>query len=181
VLDFAHRDLEILRPEERVALGYDLRSIAVSMLPLGAGGHGGLTIAPPGAMPDDALRGYQRAIADGLRTLLGRHPEPWPIPAQPALALRPMGSTRRADNKGPRFRVIFQGDERAGILGAVAQLVIEEGDLLRSCRECGRPFVRVRRQEYCSVACSQRTRNRRMTEKAARQNRERRAKGRRRR
>jgi len=166
VLDFAYRDLDILRREERVALAYDLLTLAAHTLPLGAGGHGGPSTAAT-TMSDESLRGYQREIAEGLRGMLDlRNLKAWPIPAQPALALRPMGSSNPEDSRGPRFRVIFEGDERAGIIGGVAHLVIEAGDLLRSCRECGRPFVRVRRQEYCSATCSQKTRNRRMAEKA---------------
>jgi hypothetical protein len=40
-------------------------------------------------------------------------------------------------------------------------LLLSAGENLLACAECGKPFVRERRQEYCSERCSQRVRNRR--------------------
>jgi hypothetical protein len=57
----------------------------------------------------------------------------------------------------------FTGDEeaeQAGIVGAVAQLLLDAGDHLWGCTECHRPFVATRQQAYCSPKCSQRVRNR---------------------
>ena len=41
---------------------------------------------------------------------------------------------------------------------ATATLIQKTGHLLRRCR-CGRVFLRTRRQEYCTTACSQRARS----------------------
>jgi hypothetical protein len=52
--------------------------------------------------------------------------------------------------------MIFTGDEATGILGGVASLLLQVGDRLRAYRDCHRPFVKRKRQEYCSGQCSMR-------------------------
>jgi hypothetical protein len=152
VLAFLKKDLSRLLPGERAALGWDLRVTAVFSLRMGLGSRGGLrsSLQP---MSDEVLAEYQREVREGLRQLLSPDAIPWRLPAAPALS-----RTQRSSG----FEYLFLGDERAGVLGAIANLVLEAGDRLRACRECGDPFVaRENRQHYCTPACSQRTRNRR--------------------
>jgi len=66
------------------------------------------------------------------------------------------------------FGIRFEGDERAGIIGALAQLIQAAGEHLRACVECGLPFVAVKRQEYCWSSCAWRTRNKRRLAKKTR-------------
>jgi hypothetical protein len=97
--------------------------------------------------------GYQREVREGLRGLLSPDMTAWRLPAEPALS-------RKA--RSPGFEYLFLGDERAGVLGGIANLVLEAGDRLRACRQCGGPFVaKENRQYYCTPTCSQRARNRR--------------------
>jgi hypothetical protein len=152
VLEFLRKDLTRLLPGERAALGWDLRVIAIFSLRMGAGARGGLrsSLQP---MSDEALARYQEEIREGLRGLLSPDATTWRLPAEPALSRKPRSSG---------FEYLFLGDERAGVLGGIANLVLEAGDRLRACRECGNPFVaKENRQHYCTPACSQRARNRR--------------------
>jgi hypothetical protein len=152
VLGFLKKDLTRLLPGERAALGWGLRVIAIFSLRMGAGARGGLrTSLRP--MSDEALAGYQREVREGLRGLLSSEMTAWRLPAEPALS-------RKA--RAPGFEYLFLGDERAGVLGGIANLVLEAGDRLRACRQCGDPFVaKENRQHYCAPACSQRARNQR--------------------
>ncbi len=72
-----------------------------------------------------------------------------------------------ATSKRHHFRVRWEGDEQDGIIEGVWNLLIDAGDRIRACADCGRPFVVRKRQEYCSLGCSQRTRNRRKAERNA--------------
>lgn len=153
VVDFARRDLSRLRPEERIALGHDLRWIAFFCIPdaVGIGPAWGDLVDP---MPDRRLRAYQREIAAGLRALVGEGERyvPWRLAGRPVLA--------RAGDRAWGFALAFLGDERTDVLGAVATLLLKAGDRLRACRQCRSPFVaRENRQRYCNALCSQRMRN----------------------
>jgi hypothetical protein len=109
-------------------------------------------------MPASAVREVQRAIADGLREL-AKPGGGWPVPGQDAVVIY------RESARGPwtRFRVSWftSGGDRRTILAAVGRLLLDHGQKVRWCPECGVPFVSTRRQAYCSVRCSQRVRNQR--------------------
>lgn len=148
VLDLTEKDLDMLRPEERVALGYDLRMVATFSLPRRSGPASDLR-----PMSDAALARYQQQIKDGIHGLLVTR-TPWAFAARPILTPEPTTRGRIA------CRLAFRGDEEAGIMAGVAHLIVAVGDHLRVCQECQRPFVATKRQAYCRSVCSQRTRNR---------------------
>jgi hypothetical protein len=142
---FAGRDLSTARPEELIAVGYDLRVLGVR------GWQGERDVGP---MSETDVRARQREIAEGLRSYLTAGS--WKgLPAPKAVFL-----LRGATGRGQR---VWHGDERQMIVNAVAELLVQAGDRLRFCAEsnCGRPFFAVKRQAYCSVRCSQKTRDRR--------------------
>lgn len=115
-------------------------------LPL-TGGRGGLnTSAQP--MSAEVLQRHQEGLATGLRQLLSRAVTPWEVPSRPALIVHP------SPDESSRVRLMFTGDETAGIFGGVANLLLEAGDRLRACRECQQPFVKRKRREYRSGRCS---------------------------
>jgi hypothetical protein len=79
---------------------------------------------------------------------------------------------RRAGGITGRFRLIVTSENAEGstdqfseVVIAVVELLVAVGHLLRICHGaekgegCGKLFVRVRRQTFCSAACSQRSRN----------------------
>lgn len=160
VLAFVDRDLDQLHPEERVALGWDFRAIALPFMP---------DVEIPGVKPglqwsrrhnydattpisEDKLRGYQKQLRDSLAGLFASEPRPWRLPAVPSFTVVHEG--------GGGYYLEFGADEEAGIVGAVALLLTRAGHLIRSCAQCGRRFVGLdNRQRYCSAACSQRMRN----------------------
>jgi hypothetical protein len=155
VVEFSQLDLESLRPEERVAKGYDLRQLAVLGVP--NPGVADSWVCDVGPMPDEALRQYQADIAQGIRGLLANPPQEWSIPAPAEIHIQRF-STAGARKTG--FYTVRQGDERQRILGAVADLLLAAGSALRACAECGRPLVARKRQVYCTQSCSQRARDR---------------------
>ena len=157
VIDFSNRDLALLRPEELVALGDDLR-----MLPrLHAGQHHGQQMAeqrdgrPPGMKPDEVLKVHD-SIWRGLHGLLQEPNEPWAIDAKGVFVERIPGQ----DAKPPQFRFGSLGsDQKSAILATVMGLLLEQGQHLRACESCKTPFLAVRRQIFCSPECSQEERN----------------------
>jgi len=166
VVRFARLDLGLFRPEEKVALGYDLRQFYQI---------GWFIKRTFGPMRERQLYHLQKQIIDGLRNLVTDprsyldgakllcDPQAgWYLPAARAQILRlsPLGS------KPAKFYMMRESDnEEAVILWGVAELLITAGSRLRSCGGCQSPFVARKRQEYCSPECSQRMRNLRRQKK----------------
>jgi hypothetical protein len=157
VVDFAQRDLALLQPGELEAVGFDLRGLVYHSLPR----HEGFTVkAAPLSEAD--LQRYQRTLDAGIRGLLSEPPREWIFDVSPRLVVieRDTTSARRSNRR--RFAVQLGGKQDASVLTGVANLIVEAGELLRACLECGRPFVAATRQvRYCSSSCSQRARNKR--------------------
>ncbi len=153
VIAFAMRDLNVLRREELMALGYDLRALPAP---------GWQGVRHVGPMSEPELIKLQGEIRVGIERFLTT-PHGWQLPPPRSARL-----CRTANGTGrPRAERVWEGGERETIIAAVADLVIRCADRLRACMECRRPFVAVKRQEYCSTACSQRTRDRRKRERKA--------------
>jgi len=144
---FVRTDLAILRPEERVALGYDL----LALVPRGQ------TVARlPGPMPETQIGVLHEEVARGIRAIAKG--QSWTLPATGAVVLM----LRR--EKGSREQQIERhvtGNDINAVLAGIERLLMQEGSRLRACDECGTPFVARKRQAYCSPTCSQRTRTRR--------------------
>ena len=150
VLRLVAQDLSTLQKGEHVRLGDDLQVCAF----LALRDVGGYRIKT-----DDMTRaefeGYLKAIDSGVRGLLQTKPEPWAFTATPEVVA-----------KDGRFFIHFMADEAGGILGGIGHLVVEVGDRLRACRDCGKPFVaKARQARYCSSQCSDRRWNRERTTK----------------
>jgi hypothetical protein len=161
VVEFARRDLDLLQPGEREALGFDLRGLVVHSL----GAEPGYRMSRT-AMPDVDLRRYQARIADGLRGLLSDRPQEWPTPeVRPRVVV-----TETTPSGRRRFAVRLGGDEAASILGGVANLIAEAGEHLRTCLnpDCKKVFVAQAKQaRYCGASCSQSVRDKRRGEESA--------------
>jgi hypothetical protein len=161
VVTFSQLDLRRLRPEERVALGHDLRAFALMQLPpsgalKGLGGYGSSYTTAEPVMSDAVLIQMQAEIAEGLRGLLSGTPWYAPGPQQTMLA-RQSPPTARQTQLQVRWDY---PDERSAILGGLFNVLLQAGDVLRPCRECGKPLVARKRQVYCSSACSNKFRDR---------------------
>ena len=152
VSEFARKDLDVLRPEELVALGYDLRQLMSP--PWG-------TRRPHGPLPGEVVRRVQRDVKNGLRALLNERRSPatrgWDLPAGTDRLIR----WSAPGSKKATFALRSSGDEYTVIMRGVAHLVINAGAGLRACKECQSPFLAVKRQEYCEPTCGQRARDRR--------------------
>jgi hypothetical protein len=153
VLRFLGQDLDHIREEWRGDVGYEWLSAATedeqattrlvltyilyAVLP-----RGEWRIELPGEpMTEAALRALQAHLRAGVEAVL--RGEPWELPAVGARCLR----TREG------VTVQWTGEVPALIAHGLAQLVVEHGDRVRACKECGRLFLAVKRQEYDRPAC----------------------------
>src|SRR5262249_15964526 len=143
--------LDDLHPEEVRALGYELRAL----IPRNWGYTSDMS-----AVREDVIRAIHRHIKAGVFSLLTK--SRWRSPVTSQIVLR-----RDDQDDHPTYRIGFswKGTESDAILGGIMDLLVEVGDKLRACPRCHEPFVKNRRQAYCSVACSQKTRDRRKQER----------------
>ena len=161
VLQFAESDLDRLEANQHGDLVWELRA-------LGALGASQTLVEPERrglfdiqGTPD--LATLQREIFDGIREVLRvPHGGLWEIPRPRTPSLE---SFYDPDAKRYHFRKRWEGEERDGIIEGVWNLLIAGSDRLRTCADCSKPFVARKRQEYCSLECSQRIRNRRKKER----------------
>ncbi len=152
VLRFLAVDLDTLHPGELAALAYDLGLLAMT----GPGPRP--LVARSGPIPKADLHAIQQEINQAILGLLVKPPQKtprwWALPRNQAYVMREV--------PGGRFQVRWMPGRRADaiILGVVGVL-LAAGDRLRLCPVCETPFVKNKRQDYCSTACSQRARNQR--------------------
>ena len=168
VIKFTRQDLDTLRPEERIALGYDLRMLASlgwapSPTLKGLGGQAYGYVVDVGAMPDEVLRTVQTEIARGLQGMMAETGQSWELPVPHKLYVSRMSP---AGAKKTCFQVRWEGGEPEAILGGVLNLLLTAGKALKACAECQRPFVARKRQIYCCPVCSQRVRDRKRPSRA---------------
>jgi hypothetical protein len=148
VHEFARRDLTLARPEELVALGYDLR---VLPQPVGT-----MTSSPHAPMPVRAIKRLHTQVNAGLRRLLSTDSAGlqggWVVPPPKRMRLVRIGDV---------FMWVQESrDEIASAVAAIGELIVHAGEDLKSCPECGRPFIRTGRRAFCEERCSMRVRNR---------------------
>ncbi len=136
VVEFAQGDLDLLRPEERAAKGYDLRVLPdlvnpqVQRQPAKSWETRGGTYEL-GPMPEETLRRIHGELAAGLRKLFSG--ESWRMPKWDTWLYR--SSPDRAART--RFGLMRQLDnEPETVLSAVLDLILEAGGKLRACPEC---------------------------------------------
>lgn len=161
-ITFTETDLGDLSPEATEALTWELRALGV------VGGSSAFrepahrNLWEVDTRPD--LRELQRSISSGIRDVLQKPAGVWQLKRARYAELE---SGYDPKTKRHAFRVRWVGDERDAIIEGVWNLLVEVGDRLRACADpdCGKPFVAVKRQEYCTLNCSQRTRNRRKAER----------------
>jgi hypothetical protein len=163
---FAYRDLELLRHQEKVALGYDLRQAVAPV--------GWLTRRSLGPLPEPELRAVQRTLASGLRALVTERRDErelisdrtagWHLPRSGDDRLIRISSPQA---KRAMFSVFSESaSEVDAIVRGVADLIVRAGERLRGCVECRRAFVARRRQAvYCAATCANKFRNRKKAQR----------------
>ncbi len=163
LLAFIRKDLSALRPEERAALGYDLRIFEPTPPPDGSlAFKGRLHLGP---MSDETLGALHEQIREGLRRLT-EDGGGWRIPtalthetlmrASPAFHPSPAGPK---PVKPVRFALepeFSTDDEVPYILQGVKAVVLAAGDRLNACRQCGWPFLALHKKQFCSPPCVER-------------------------
>src|SRR5262245_55749844 len=142
ILGFADRDLNRLRREERTALVWDFRAL-IGLYALGW--HTSWAGSTP--IPNVDLSQLQIEVAKGVRALLQKDTRltMWPQSTNQTTRL---SSKWEPESKTHRYRLLWGGTNRDAIIAAIWNVILEVGDKLRSCTECGTPFVAVKRQEY---------------------------------
>jgi len=164
ILALAGQDLNRLRREELTALTWDLLGLIVLYA---RGWH--IEWTPGIPLPKVDLSKLQIEVAGGLKALVQKADVAlWPESTQQTASL---ASKWDAEARTHRYRVMWGGSDRDAIIAAIWNVIVEVGDKLRSCTECGTPFVAVKRQEYCTPSCSQRARIRRRPKKTGRRRR----------
>jgi hypothetical protein len=171
VLEFIRRDLDTVPPGELEAIGDDLRHATVPSL---------MREKPCIDMPASQVRALQHEIRQGIQATFAesvsmadltrissgqKTPTGWTIQLSAVHVFR-VGY----DCPGGYFRILCVGehtDEGMDILIGVVNLLSKFGDRLRTCQVCGTPFLRQYRQEYCTVRCSNKVRNRRRLDRMA--------------
>lgn len=159
VLEFAAEDLDALTPDERAERAVRL---AFFMWPNSSSSPTTLL------MPDAVLRRVHAEINRGLRVVLGeQRNEEWYVPGPVRIAFYRASPRFK---KGPkaeapgRTRFAFRWDwgenQEGAVLAGIIHFIHDAGSRLRSCKECGKAFLAVKRQLYCGEDCSQRKRDR---------------------
>jgi hypothetical protein len=149
VVEFAQKDMKLLRSEERVALGKDLRLLVPD-------GWEGIEKMKP--MDEATVARLHSHISQGIKDLLDSNSGKWRLP-------RIAGLTLCRSEPPTRYQLTGEGGEFEGVVLGVFNLILRLGSRLKACDSpaCGKPFVATRRQEYCSMTCSQRERDKRRT------------------
>lgn len=104
-------------------------------------------------LTDADLAALHREFGEMFRGLVAEPPREFPIPTAYGFLSR--------SRLGAPIQYSSYGRAVDRVRSAVADLLLSAGENLLACGECGEPFVRERRQLYCSERCSQRVRDRR--------------------
>jgi len=173
LLTFKDRDLNLLHPEEREALGYDLQAFISQGSGVVTGGYS------LKSMPSELTTEIQAEVREGFANLFSEThnsdsgataTEVWNFPPPEWVFLK---RTSPLNAKRSKIELVMNlvsvshkpgepfVDPKRAILYGILNTIREGQNLLRACAECKSPFIPVRRQEYCSTRCSQRARDRR--------------------
>ncbi len=151
IITFAQRDLSKVGPGERQDLGQDLRAIAALVCHPEAR-RGWRPKSRP--VPEAELLELQAQLREGLQRFLAGG---WVVPGSVILGQVTSPKTGR-----PRVRLSSVASAvDGGIVAATVELLSYAGDRLRVCptRECGRVFLRYRKQVFCCTKHAQEARN----------------------
>ena len=104
-----------------------------------------------------AVEALHRELREVFWGFVAEPPRRWPLPSAFAFL--------QHSEPGGAFYFSSEGPPETAVRWAVANLLMESGENLLRCPECGTPFVRVRRQEFCSERCAQQVRDQRKAAK----------------
>lgn len=163
LLDLGESNLEKLSRRQQAALVAAVNGFVLT-IPQMAGpndeGHV-IPLGSPESLSLDDLREIQGELRSGLNQLFPRVPLRPPYQWQPPVSVASVEIARGLQH----FGLIYVVDWPASFWLAAMRLIEQHGKQVRRCVSCGRLFVRTKRKEYCSAACSQRARSRQWYEK----------------
>jgi hypothetical protein len=99
-------------------------------------------------IPAEELPRLQTEIRAGLDRLQRR--QWWQLEGRIGYGVKVMGSRVIRDNRRGQFRDLF--------VAAAIDVIQETWPRLRTCPQCGAPFLRFGKQAYCTPTCSQQAR-----------------------
>jgi hypothetical protein len=156
IVDFIGQDPSSWHSATRTAQGDCLIAFAS---PIPQNLVGGVEVSPPlDRETIEALHGEIRTLLRDLVNVPAGKLVALPIDGKDAALMRLSPVSVR-----PAIFGITYGyrDVRGAVRGALVSLLLGGVEDLLACPKCGSPFVRVRKQKYCSPACAQRIRNER--------------------
>jgi hypothetical protein len=108
-------------------------------------------------VPADQLPHLHQTLREAVRGFVLDEPRRWVLPH----------GTVHLERAGPGdpFHFSTEAHGSDAVPWGVMNLLLKAGHLLEKCPVCSDPFIRNRRQEYCSLQCSQLVRDRRRAEK----------------
>ena len=145
LLDFVRLDLDGLRPGALLDLRHD-----VILFTVGIGASIQLRDDEPS--PAD-LRQLQRDLSGGLHKVFVDG-MPWTLPQAPKewTLEPPAGSNQNGQRSEPQLTFGLH-PFRGAVLAQAAEAILKHWTDIRSCPQCDRFFLKVRRQKYCSPEC----------------------------
>ncbi len=149
VFSFVMQDVSRMSLEERIDAGDCLRSLH---------DYGRWHVDPIGdRMPDRLLKRIHGELREGVNVLFGEsRGNEWRLPSPHGSGIHRMNPL---SSKETRLQQYYQADERTGIIGSVVDLLVKCQGRIRACAWCHQPFVRNKRQTFCTKEHSQAKRN----------------------
>ena len=160
LLDFAQADIDALPVAKRQHLLAAMRSFVgeIGLLVDSTGESNVVTTVPTLSM--EQVRSLQQPLRDGLESLYPSGVWRPPLQWAPPLAVEAIEIARGSREFGLIYVVAWPD----AFWFAALKLLEHYGTSVRRCARCGRLFIRTKRQEYCTPACSQNTRSQRWYE-----------------
>jgi hypothetical protein len=124
----------------------------------------------PGPLKADEIVAFHGEIRTTVRALLSTNPAGRADVAIPTEGLTEVLVRASAAGVKPAQFVVSYGfdNPRTAIFQAVTTLILQAGERLIACPDCGTPFLAVHKARFCTPNCAQRARNKKRIDKRPR-------------
>jgi hypothetical protein len=162
---FIGEDPATWHPAVRGVHGDCLIALALPVLNNTVGGD-----ALPGPLTADEIVALHGEIRATVRALLNTNPERASMASIPTAGLtESLVRLKKAGQKPALFTVTYGFDNpRTAIFQAVKTLILQAGERLIGCPDCGTPFIAAHKAQFCTSTCAQRARNKKREDKRPR-------------
>lgn len=154
LVEFAQQDPATWQSSTRAAHGNSILALTGFYMP--AFLHGGVTLPAP--IPAEDIDEVHRELSQMLRAIVnGRAGETVFLPNE-VVRTGIMRATERS-KKPAIWASVHQYASPLGVLHVLKDLILTAGERLVACKRCGTPFIAIKKQEFCTLDCSQAERN----------------------